>query len=126
MSFDAWSGIAKTILDGFDRHYALFRQYSRAGHSCFEQADWQQALLCGGNTRFGKRVCHVQAADPGNGLAKPHQFLPIELVGSAEVVDDFGDRFSSYWVALVVCELEIFDDGAVFIGAFCFSEIHVY
>ena len=42
MNLDAWAGIAQTILEGFDRHYSLFRQYSRVGQRCFEQADWQQ------------------------------------------------------------------------------------
>ncbi len=43
MNLDAWSGIAQTILEGFDRHYSLFRQYSRAGQRCFERADWHQS-----------------------------------------------------------------------------------
>ena len=32
--------IARTILDGFDRHYALFRQASQAAKGYFERADW--------------------------------------------------------------------------------------
>jgi isocitrate dehydrogenase kinase/phosphatase len=32
--------IARTILDGFDKHYRLFRQTSTAGKVCFEQSDW--------------------------------------------------------------------------------------
>jgi len=44
--------------------------------------------------------------------------LTIELVGSAEVVDDFGNGFSSPGVALVVRQLEVLDSGAVFIFAF--------
>jgi isocitrate dehydrogenase kinase/phosphatase len=43
MNLDAWAGIAQTILEGFDRHYSLFRQYSRVGQRCFERADWQQS-----------------------------------------------------------------------------------
>ncbi|MBT8056600.1 MAG: bifunctional isocitrate dehydrogenase kinase/phosphatase, partial [Gammaproteobacteria bacterium] len=43
MNPDTWSGIAQTILDGFDRHYALFRTYSRSGKTHFEQADWKGA-----------------------------------------------------------------------------------
>ena len=43
MNEGAWSGIARAILDGFDRHYALFREYSQAGHSCFERGDWKGA-----------------------------------------------------------------------------------
>jgi len=37
---DTWAGVAQTILDGFNRHYSLFRQYSREGKECFERADW--------------------------------------------------------------------------------------
>ena len=40
---DTWSGVAQAILDGFDRHYRLFRQYSREGKECFEHADWKRA-----------------------------------------------------------------------------------
>jgi isocitrate dehydrogenase kinase/phosphatase len=40
---DAWAGVAQTILDGFNRHYTLFRQYSREGKECFEHADWKRA-----------------------------------------------------------------------------------
>lgn len=32
--------VAQTILDGFDHHYELFREYSQEGKRCFEEADW--------------------------------------------------------------------------------------
>jgi isocitrate dehydrogenase kinase/phosphatase len=35
--------IARTILDGFDRHYSLFRQASQAAKGHFENADWATA-----------------------------------------------------------------------------------
>ena len=35
--------IARTILDGFDRHYSLFRQASQAAKGYFEKADWSTA-----------------------------------------------------------------------------------
>jgi isocitrate dehydrogenase kinase/phosphatase len=35
--------IARIILDGFDRHYSLFRQASQAAKRHFEQADWATA-----------------------------------------------------------------------------------
>ena len=43
MSMDTWAGVAQAILNGFDRHYKLFRQYSREGKECFEHADWARA-----------------------------------------------------------------------------------
>jgi isocitrate dehydrogenase kinase/phosphatase len=35
--------IARTILDGFDHHYSLFRRASQAAKGYFEQADWTTA-----------------------------------------------------------------------------------
>ena len=32
--------IARTMLDGFERHYRLFRETSAAAKQRFEQADW--------------------------------------------------------------------------------------
>jgi isocitrate dehydrogenase kinase/phosphatase len=43
MNMDVWAGVAQIILDGFNRHYSLFRQYSREGKDCFEHADWPRA-----------------------------------------------------------------------------------
>ena len=62
-----------------------------------------------------------QTADPGNGLAETHQLLPVELVNPAEVVDDFGNGFAGVRVALVMGELEVFDDRAILVFSFCDS-----
>jgi isocitrate dehydrogenase kinase/phosphatase len=35
--------IARTILDGFDKHYRLFRQSSRQARTHFERGDWATA-----------------------------------------------------------------------------------
>ena len=43
MNMDTWAGVAQAILDGFNRHYSLFRQYSREGEECFAAADWAKA-----------------------------------------------------------------------------------
>ncbi|MEJ2384782.1 MAG: bifunctional isocitrate dehydrogenase kinase/phosphatase [Xanthomonadales bacterium] len=43
MNTDTGSAVAQAILDGFDRHYALFREFSREGKNCFETADWLRA-----------------------------------------------------------------------------------
>jgi hypothetical protein len=37
------------------------------------------------------------------------------LVGSAKVVDDFGNGFSGLGMTLVVRQLEVFNGGAVFV-----------
>ena len=35
--------IARSILDGFDKHYRLFRQASQQARRLFEKADWKTA-----------------------------------------------------------------------------------
>jgi len=35
--------VAQTILDGFDRHYFLFRRFGYEAKFCFEHADWSRA-----------------------------------------------------------------------------------
>jgi isocitrate dehydrogenase kinase/phosphatase len=43
LNMDTWAGVAQAILDGFNRHYTFFRQFSREGKQCFEHADWVRA-----------------------------------------------------------------------------------
>ncbi|MCP4045752.1 MAG: bifunctional isocitrate dehydrogenase kinase/phosphatase [Gammaproteobacteria bacterium] len=35
--------IARTILDGFDKHYFIFRRFGNEAQFCFEHADWSRA-----------------------------------------------------------------------------------
>ncbi|WP_159449703.1 hypothetical protein, partial [Desulfococcus multivorans] len=72
------------------------------------------------------RIDDGYPAYPGDGSAQPDQFLPVELVGTAEVVDDFGNRLAGIRVALVMRQLEIFDHGAVFVLSLRRPQIHVY
>ncbi len=39
--------IARTILDGFEKHYHLFREFSDEAMTCFEQADWARGSEAG-------------------------------------------------------------------------------
>ncbi len=39
--------IARTILDGFEKHYHLFREFSDEAMTCFEQADWARGSKAG-------------------------------------------------------------------------------
>ena len=75
---------------------------------------------------IGTRVDDAQVAYARNGAAQAHQLVTVELVCSAEVVDDFGNGFSGLWVALVVRQLEVLDGGAVFVFAFGDAQIHAY
>ncbi len=56
--------VAQAILDGFDRHYKLFRQYSQEGKLCFEQADWARSTRASANRIDGyeERVNKTVAA----------------------------------------------------------------
>ena len=78
------------------------------------------------NSRTSQWIGDMQPADAGDRLTEAYQLLAVELVNSAEVVDDFSYRFVSFRMALVVCELEVLDDRSIFVGALCCSEIHAY
>lgn len=66
--------VARSILDGFDRHYALFRKYSQEGKLCFEEADWARSTqastkrIQGYDERVNKTVAalHRDYPDVGN------------------------------------------------------------
>jgi hypothetical protein len=68
----------------------------------------------------------MQPTDPGDRSTQSYQFKTVKLVGSTKVMDDFGDRFASLWMALVVGNLKVLDDRAIFVGAFCCSQVHAY
>jgi hypothetical protein len=67
-----------------------------------------------------------QSADTGNGLTQAHELLAVKLIGAAEVVDDFGNGFTGFGMALVVGQLVVLDAGAVFVLALGGSQIHAY
>jgi len=45
--------IAQAILDGFDKHYYRFREFSDAAMSCFERADWARVSEAGKERMLG-------------------------------------------------------------------------
>ncbi len=48
--------VAQAILDGFDRHYELFRKYSQEGKLCFEEADWASSTAASAKRIQGYEV----------------------------------------------------------------------
>ena len=70
MNRHAIDDIAQAILDGFDRHYRHFRQYSREGRACFEQADWARVSVVskeriqGYDQRVEQTVEHIRLNHP--------------------------------------------------------------
>jgi isocitrate dehydrogenase kinase/phosphatase len=67
-------GVAKAILDGFNRHYTLFRQYSQEGKACFEQANWVRTAevskqrIQGYEERVSETVYYLHKHFPEAGL----------------------------------------------------------
>jgi isocitrate dehydrogenase kinase/phosphatase len=67
-------GVAKAILDGFNRHYTLFRQYSHEGKACFEQANWVRTAevskqrIQGYEERVSETVYYLHKHFPEAGL----------------------------------------------------------
>ena len=63
--------IAQTILDGFDKHYSLFREFSDEAKSCFENANWARVgeagkeRIQGYETRVSETVDSLNQRFPG-------------------------------------------------------------
>ena len=63
--------IAQTILDGFDKHYSLFREFSDEAKACFENADWARVgeagkeRIQGYETRVSETVDSLNQRFPG-------------------------------------------------------------
>ena len=67
-------GVAQVILDGFNKHYHLFREFSREGKLCFEQADWARTAkvskqrIQGYEERVSETVYYLHKNFPEAGL----------------------------------------------------------
>jgi len=73
-----------------------------------------------------KGIDNVQAAYPGNRAAQPHQLVAIQSVCSAECVNDVSDGLSCNRnrMALIVGQLVVLDEGAVFVSSLGGSQVH--
>ncbi len=72
--------IAQTILDGFDKHYHLFREFSDEAMSCFAQADWARGGEAGKERILGYEERVIETVDRLNtnfpGAAKNTHWWP--------------------------------------------------
>jgi len=65
--------IAQTILDGFNKHYQIFRELSNEAKTCFEQADWARVSaagkerILGYEERVNEAVNNLNRRFPGAG-----------------------------------------------------------
>ena len=73
-----------------------------------------------------KGVSDDQPTDTGDGVTQSHQLLPIQLIGSTEIVDDFGHGFSGFGMTLIVRQLVVLNTGTVFVFTFCGPQVHAY
>ena len=76
------------------------------------------SLLC------ARQVVDLYAAYPCDGSAQTDQIIPVKLIGPAKAVNDMGYRFFILGMPLIVGELEVFDNRAVFVFSFGSSQIH--
>jgi hypothetical protein len=64
--------------------------------------------------------------DSGDGPAQPIQLPMVQLVGPAEVVEDFCGGLAGNGVTYVVSQLEVFYYRAVLVATLCGPKIHAY
>ena len=110
MNMDTWAGVAQTILDGFNRHYSLFRQYSREGKECFERADWTRAAqvsrerIRGYEQRLQETVEAIQREFPEAG--ENHQLWPrIKIVFIGKLMDHLQAECAETFYNSVACRV---------------------
>jgi len=107
---DAWAGVAQTILEGFDRHYKLFRQYSREGKECFEHADWSRAVqvsrerILGYEKRVQETVEVIQNNYPE--AARNSELWPrIKIVFIGKLIDHRQSECAETFYNSVACKV---------------------
>jgi isocitrate dehydrogenase kinase/phosphatase len=106
---DTWAGVAQTILDGFNRHYRLFREYSREGRECFEHADWRRAAQASRERIQGyeKRVTEtVEAIERTYPEAHRAELWPrIKIVFIGKLMDHMQPECAETFYNSVACRV---------------------
>jgi isocitrate dehydrogenase kinase/phosphatase len=107
---DAWAGVAQTILDGFNRHYTLFRQYSREGKECFEHADWMRAgqasrqRIMGYEKRVQETVETIQTRYP-EASTNSELWPRIKIVFIGKLIDHLQAECAETFYNSVACKV---------------------
>jgi isocitrate dehydrogenase kinase/phosphatase len=107
---DTWAGVAQTILDGFNRHYSLFRQYSREGKQCFERADWARAgqvnreRIQGYEKRVQETVESIHREFPEVG-ERSEQWPRIKIVFIGKLMDHMQAECAETFYNSVACRV---------------------
>ena len=107
---DTWAGVAQAILDGFNRHYSLFRQYSREGKECFARADWARAAevsrerIQGYERRVQETVDKIQRDFPA--VAENNELWPrIKIVFIGKLMDHLQSECAETFYNSVACRV---------------------
>jgi len=107
---DTWAGVAQAILDGFNRHYTLFRQYSREGKECFARADWARAAevsrerIQGYERRVQETVDKIQRDFPA--VAENNELWPrIKIVFIGKLMDHLQSECAETFYNSVACRV---------------------
>src|SRR5690606_5189243 len=66
------------------------------------------------------------AQEAGDASDQAPELLDVVFVGTAEGIEDAGPGLTGHRIALIVRDLEVGDDGTVFVLALDSSEVHVY
>ncbi len=110
MNMDTWAGVAQAILDGFNRHYSLFRQYSREGKECFAAADWTKAAevsrerIQGYELRVQETVDKIQREFPE--VSKNNELWPrIKIVFIGKLMDHLQCECAETFYNSVACRV---------------------
>lgn len=110
MNTDTRSAVAQAILDGFNRHYALFRDFSREGKKCFEAADWARAVeasrerILGYEQRVAETVQQIRERYPE--VAKNADAWPrIKIAYIGKLVDHWQAECAETFYNSVACRV---------------------
>lgn len=102
--------VAQTILDGFDRHYFLFRRFGYEAKFCFEHADWSLAAegrkerILGYEARVNETVDALNTRFPGVGK-KAHLWPDIKAAYISLLQDHLQAECAETFYNSVVCRV---------------------
>ena len=77
-----------------------------------------------GSLGNSQRIRHLNLTDSSDGLAQTDELAPVDLICSSKVVDDACDGLLGLWIPVVMRQVVVGDDGAVFVLPLGCSQVH--
>jgi len=102
--------VAQTILDGFDKHYFIFRQYGNEARLCFEHADWSRAeegrkeRILGYEARVNETVNRLNTHFPG-AAAKANFWSEVKAIYITMLLNHLQAECAETFYNSVVCRV---------------------